>query len=67
MINNQTDLNNPFWVVINPDDSMHYGEIKEDTQLSTKMPIHTFSKKQNWIAFIEQNGGEYVENQLIEL
>jgi ligand-binding SRPBCC domain-containing protein len=66
MINNKTDLNNPFWVVINPDDTLHYGEIKEGTQLSTKMTIHTFSNKEDWIAFIEENGVEYVEQNLIE-
>jgi ligand-binding SRPBCC domain-containing protein len=66
MINNHTDLQNPFWVVINPDDTLHYGEIKEGTQLSTKMPIVTFSNKQDWIAFIEANGGEYVEQELTE-
>ena len=64
MINNHTDLTNPFWVVINPDDTLHYGEIKEDTQLSTKMHINTFSKKEDWISFIEENGGEYVEQEL---
>jgi hypothetical protein len=66
MINNHTDLKKPFWVVINPDDTLHYGEIKEGTQLSTKMPIHTFSSKQDWIDFIEADGGEYVEQELTE-
>ena len=66
MIHNHTDLEKPFWVVISPDDTLHYGEIKESTQLSTKMDIHTFSNKQDWIAFIEENGGEYVEQELTE-
>jgi hypothetical protein len=66
MINNHIDLKKPFWVVINPDDTLHYGEIKEFTQLSTKMPTNTFSNKQDWIAFIESNGGEYVEQELTE-
>ena len=67
MINNHTDLDNPFWVAKKEDNSvLNYGRIKEGTQLSTKMPIHTFSKKQDWIAFIEVNGGEYVEQELTE-
>ena len=67
MINNYTDLETPYWVAKKEDNSvLHYGEIKEGTQLSTKMDIHTFSNKQNWIAFIEVNGGEYVEQELTE-
>ena len=65
MINNHTDLQKPFWLAKKEDNSvLHYGEIKEGTRLSTKMYIHTFSNKQDWIAFIEVNGGEYVEQEL---
>ena len=65
MINNHTDLQNPFWVAKKEDNSvLHYGEIKEGTHLSTKMDIYTFSKKEDWIYFIEANGGEYVEQEL---
>ena len=65
MINNHIDLEKPFWVAKKEDNSvLHYGEIKEGTQLSTKMPIHTFSEKEDWISFIEENGGEYVEQEL---
>ena len=67
MINNHTDLQNPFWVAKKEDNSvLHYGEIKEGTQLSTKMPIHTFSKKEDWISFIESNGAEYFEQELTQ-
>ena len=65
MINNHKDLESPYWVAKKEDNSvLQYGEIKEDTQLSTKMHINTFSKKEDWIAFIEANGGEYVEQEL---
>ena len=64
MINNHRDLKKPFWVVISPYDTLHYGEIKEGTQLSTKMDIHTFSNKQDWIAFIEENNGTFKEFEI---
>jgi hypothetical protein len=61
-INEHKDYSKPYWVAKYEDNSViKYGEIKEGTQLSTKMDIHTFSNKQDWIAFIEENGGEYVE------
>jgi len=67
MINNYTDLETPYWVAKKEDNSvLHYGEIKEGTQLSTKMDIHTFSKKEDWIYFIEANGGEYFEQELTQ-
>jgi len=67
MINNHKDLTNPFWVAKKEDNSvLNYGKLVEGTQLSTKMPIHTFSNKQDWIAFIEVNGGEYVEQELTQ-
>jgi len=55
MIKNHTDLQNPFWVAKKEDNSvLHYGEIKEGTQLSTKMPIHTFSEKEDWISLLRK-------------
>ena len=66
-INEHKDYSKPYWVAKKDDNSViKYGEIKEGTQLSTKMDIHTFSNKQDWIAFIEENGGEYVEQELTE-
>jgi len=66
-INEHKDYSKPYWVAKYEDNSViKYGEIKEGTQLSTKMDIHTFSNKQDWIAFIEENGGEYVEQELTE-
>jgi len=65
MINNHKDLEAPYWVAKKEDNSvLHYGEIKEGTQLSTKMDIYTFLEKEDWIYFIEANGGEYVEQEL---
>ena len=64
MINNHTDLKKPFWVVINTDDTLHYGEIKEFTQLSTKMDIYTFSEKEDMINFIEENNGTFIEFEI---
>jgi len=66
-INEHKDYSKPYWVAKKDDNSViKYGEIKEGTQLSTKMDIHTFSNKQDWIAFIEENGGEYVIQELTE-
>jgi predicted DNA-binding WGR domain protein len=66
-INEHKDYSKPYWVAKFDDNSViKYGRISEDSLLSTKMTIHTFSEKEDWIAFIEENGGEYVEQELTE-
>jgi hypothetical protein len=64
-INEHKDYSKPFWVAKYEDNSViKYGEISEGSILNTKMDIFTFSKKKDWIDFIEANGGEYVEQEL---
>ena len=66
-INEHKDYSKPYWVAKKDDDSVvKYGQISEGSILNTKMDIYTFSNKQDWIAFIEENGGEYVIQELTE-
>ena len=68
MINNHTDLEKPFWVAKYEDNSViKYGEISEGSILNTKMDIYTFSEKEDMINFIERNGGEYINQELVQL
>jgi len=56
MINTHNDFTKPFWVAKKEDNSiLRYGEIKEESQVSTKMTIFTFSMKEDWISFIEEH------------
>jgi len=65
MINNHTDLNKPWYVATNEDNTVfHYGKITEGQILSTKMDIFTFLEKEDMINFIERNGGEYINQEL---
>ena len=65
MINNHTDLNKPWYVATNEDNTVfHYGEISEGQIFSTKMKIKTYVHKQSMINFIERNGGEYINQEL---
>ena len=65
MINNHTDLNKPWYVATNEDNTVfHYGKITEGQIFSTKMDIFTFSEKEDMINFIERNGGEYINQEL---
>ena len=65
--NKHQDLSNPFWAAITTTFNLiHYGEISENNVVRSKYVIHNFSNKQDWIAFIESNGGEYVEQELTE-
>jgi hypothetical protein len=67
MINTHNDFTKPFWVAKKENNSvLIYSEITENSGVSSKMTIHTFSEKEDWIAFIEENGGEYVEQELTE-
>jgi hypothetical protein len=62
MTHNHRNIERPYWVVKTKDISvLKYGELKKNTILSTKMDIHTFSSKKEWIYFIEKNGGHYSE------
>jgi hypothetical protein len=66
MMNTHKNLRNPFWVAKKLDSSvMHYGQIQDGSQVVSKMPIHTFHKKDNMISFIHQNGGEYVNEEIL--
>jgi len=68
MINNHTDLEKPYWVAKYEDNSViKYGEISEGSILNTKMDIYTFSEKQSMINFLERNGGEYINQELVQL
>ena len=61
-LNKHRDLSKPFWAAITEISGIiHYGEISENNVVRSKYVIHNFSNKQDWIAFIEENGGEYVE------
>ena len=65
MINNHTDLNKPWYVATNEDNTVfHYGKITEGQTFSTKMKIKTYVHKQSMINFIERNGGEYINQEL---
>jgi hypothetical protein len=65
-MNTHKNLRNPFWAVKTEDNSIiHNGEIKKGSQVVSKMPIHTFHKKDNMISFIEQHGGEYVNEEIL--
>ena len=60
------DISKPFWAAITEISGLiHYGKISENNVVRSRYLIHTFSNKENWIAFIEANGGEYVEQELI--
>ena len=66
-INEHKDYTKPFWVAKYEDNSViKYGEITEGSILNTKMDIFTFSKKEDMILFLEENGGKYVEQELTE-
>ena len=66
-INEHKDYTKPFWVAKYEDNSViKYGEISEGSILNTKMDIFTFSKKNDMILFLEENGGKYVEQELTE-
>ena len=67
-INEHKDYSKPYWVAKKDDDSViKYGEISEGSILNTKMDIFTFSEKEDMINFIERNGGEYINQELVQL
>ena len=67
-INNHKDYSKPFWVAKYEDNSViKYGEISEGSILNTKMDIFTFSEKEDMINFIERNGGEYINQESVQL
>ena len=67
-INEHKDYSKPFWVAKYEDNSViKYGEITEGSILNTKMDIFTFSEKEDMINFIERNGGEYINQELVQL
>jgi len=64
-MNEHKDLKNPFWVAKKEDNSvLKYGELMEGSIVNTKMSIFTFETKQEMINFIEENGYEYVEEEI---
>ena len=67
-INQHKDYTKPFWVAKYEDNSViKYGEISEGSILNTKMDIYTFSEKEDMINFLERNGGEYINQELVQL
>ena len=67
-INEHKDYTKPFWVAKYEDNSViKYGEISEGSILNTKMEIFTFSEKEDMINFIERNGGEYINQESVQL
>ena len=67
-INEHKDYSKPFWVAKKDDNSViKYGEISEASILNTKMDIFTFSEKEDMINFLERNGGEYINQELVQL
>ena len=67
-INEHKDYSKPFWVAKYEDNSViKYGERSEGSILNTKMDIYTFSEKQSMINFLERNGGEYINQELVQL
>ena len=67
-INEHKDYSKPYWVAKKDDNSVvKYGQISEGSILNTKMDIFTFSEKEDMINFIERNGGEYINQELVQL
>ena len=67
-INEHKDYSKPFWVAKYEDNSViKYGEISEGSILNTKMDIFTFSEKEDMINFLERNGGEYINQESVQL
>ena len=65
MINNHKDLSKPYWVAKKEDNSvLNYNKLVKGSIVSTKMIIYTFAVKQDWIYFIEKNGGNYKEEEI---
>ena len=67
-INKHKDYSKPFWVAKYENNSViKYGELSEGSILNTKMDIFTFSEKEDMINFIKRNGGEYINQELVQL
>ena len=67
-INEHKDYSKPYWVAKYEDNSViKYGQISEGSILNTKMDIFTFSEKEDMIKFLERNGGEYINQELVQL
>jgi len=67
-INEHKDYSKPFWVAKYEDNSViKYGQISEGSILNTKMDIFTFSEKEDMINFLERNGGEYINQESVQL
>ena len=67
-INEHKDYSKPYWVAKKDDDSVvKYGQISEGSILNTKMDIFTFSEKEDMINCIERNGGEYINQESVQL
>ena len=67
-INEHKDYSKPYWVAKYEDNSViKYGQISEGSILNTKMDIFTFSEKEDMINFIKRNGGEYINQESVQL
>jgi len=64
-MNEHTDTTKPYWVAKSKDNSvLHYGKINQGQGVTTKLTISTFNIKEDFISFIEKNGGIYIETEI---
>jgi len=64
-MNEHTDTTKPYWVAKSEDNSvLHYGKIKQGQGVTTKLTISTFNNKEDFISFIESNGGVYEDQEI---
>ena len=64
-MNKHTDTTKPYWVAKSEDNSLlHYGKINQGQGVTTKLTISTFNIKEDFISFIEKNGGIYIETEI---
>jgi hypothetical protein len=65
MIYNHSDLNKPYYVSKNDDNTIfNYGKILENQVFSTSRPITSYVHEKSMINFIERHGGEYIEIEI---
>jgi len=64
-MNEHKDTTKPYWVAKNQDNSvLHYGKIVGKSLVNTLLPISTFEDKEDFISFIESNGGVYETTEI---
>jgi hypothetical protein len=66
-INEHKDYSKPYYVAKNEENTdFRCGKITQGQVFSTSMPIKTFSKNEDMISFIEENGGTYTDDEIGE-